>query len=265
MRAPGSGSRSRPRLAAEGATVAVNDLREEDAAGTVDTLPGGADRHLAIGADVSDSAAVEAMHQAVMDRYGRLDVLVNNAGIPEGAPGEIDHLNEVATKIMAEIAQTGRATTRWDSLTSITDESVHRMLAVHAEGCFFNIRAAVPHMRASGGGAIVNISSGSAVVGIPGNPHYAAAKAAILGITRNTAGEFGPDNIRINAICPGLIDTEAQRAGLTEAMRMVLAGQAPLRRLGIPAEIAAAVAFLASDDASYLTGQTLHVNGGIYP
>ncbi len=252
------------RLAQEGAAVVVNDLREGDAAGTVDALPGGASRHFAVGADVSDSAAVEAMQRAAMDRYGRLDVLVNNAGIPEGAPGEIDHLNEVAEKIMGEVAQSGHATTRWEVITSITDDSLRRMLAVHTEGTFFNIRAAIPRMRAGGGGAIVNISSGSAVVGLPGNPHYAAAKAGILALTRNAAGELGPDNIRVNAVCPGLIDTEAQRAGLTDAMRMVIAGQAPLRRLGLPEEIAAAVAFLASDDASYLTGQTLHVNGGIY-
>ena len=230
--------------------MVVNDLREGDAAGTVDALPGGASQHLAVGADVSDSAAVEAMQQAAMDRYGRLDVLVNNAGIPEGAPGEIDHLNEVAEKIMGEVAQSGHATTRWEVITSITDDSLRRMLAVHTEGTFFNIRAAIPRMRAGGGGAIVNISSGSAVVGLPGNPHYAAAKAGILALTRNAAGELGPDNIRVNAVCPGLIDTEAQRAGLTDAMRMVIAGQAPLRRLGLPEEIAAAVAFLASDDAS---------------
>jgi 3-oxoacyl-[acyl-carrier protein] reductase len=204
------------------------------------------------------------MHRAVVGRFGRLDVLVNNAGIAEAAPGELDHLNEVATSIMGEMARDGHATTRWDAFVSVTDASFAKMVAVHTAGTFFNIRAAIPGMRAASGGAIVNISSASAVVGVPGNPHYAAAKAGILGLTRNAAGELGSDNIRVNAVCPGLIDTDAQRAGLSDAMRAVLAGQAPLRRVGRPEEIAAAVAFLASDDASYLTGQTLHVNGGIY-
>jgi NAD(P)-dependent dehydrogenase (short-subunit alcohol dehydrogenase family) len=251
------------RLAAEGARVAVNDLREVDAADAVNALPGGLSQHLAVGADVSDSGAVEAMHDAVVRRFGRLDVLVNGAAIPEGAPGELSYINQAAERMMGEMATTGRRSSRWDMLTRITDDSWNRMLGVVLSGTFFNLRAAVPRMIEAGGGAIVNISSGAALVPTPSNLHYAAAKAGVLALTRAAAADYGDCGIRVNAVLPGLIDTPAQRAGLSEAMRGVLAGQAPLGRIGLSEEIAAEVAFLGSDDASYTTGKSIEVNGGI--
>jgi 3-oxoacyl-[acyl-carrier protein] reductase len=252
------------RLAQEGARLAVNDLRESDATDAVAALPGGADRHAAVAADVSDSAAVEAMHAAVIDRYGRLDVLVNNAAIPSGTPDEIVHMNETADRMMAEVAQQGRPTTRFGMFERITDESWNRMLAVVLSGAFFNLRAAIPRMIAGGGGSIVNISSGAALVPTPANPHYAAAKAGVLALTRAAAADYGGSGIRVNAVLPGLIDTPAQRAGLNDTMRAVIAGQAPLGRIGLAEEIASAVAFLGSDDAAYTTGQSIEVNGGIH-
>jgi 3-oxoacyl-[acyl-carrier protein] reductase len=252
------------RLAAEGAQVAVNDLRETDAADAVDALPGGSSQHLAVGADVSDSAAVEAMHDAVVRRFGRLDVLVNGAAIPEGAPGELSCINETAERIMGEVVTTGRRSSRWDMLPRITDDSWNRMLGVVLSGTFFNLRAAIPRMVETGGGAIVNISSGAALLPTPSNLHYAAAKAGVLALTRAAAADYGDCGVRVNAVLPGLIDTPAQRAGLSEAMRGVLAGQAPLGRIGLSEEIASAVAFLCSDDASYTTGQSIEVNGGIH-
>jgi NAD(P)-dependent dehydrogenase (short-subunit alcohol dehydrogenase family) len=252
------------RLADEGARVVVNDLREADAAEAVGELPGGSDRHLAIGADVADSAAVEAMHATVIDRCGRLDVLVNNAATPQGAPGEIDRINEVSTQMMTEIAEQGRPTTRWDMFTFVTDDSWRHMVSVVLEGTFFNLRAAIPRMIDGGGGAIVNISSGAALMPTPSLPHYAAAKAGVLALTRAAAADYGRAGIRVNAILPGLIDTPAQRAGLNDSMRTVLAGQVPLGRVGESEEIAAAVAFLASDEAAYTTGQSVEVNGGVH-
>jgi len=252
------------RLAAEGARVAVNDVRVEDARQTVATLAGGAERHLAIAADVSDSTAVERMHARVVDEMGKLDVLVNNAAIPEGKPGEIAAVNDAAQRMMTEAMTGGRSSTRFDMLTRIDDASWRRMLSVVLDGVFFNMRAAIPRMLERGGGAIVNISSGAAMIATPSLPHYAAAKAGVLALTRAAAADYGSSGIRVNAVLPGLIDTPAQRAGLGEAMRAVLAGQAPLRRLGLSEEIAAAVAFLASDDASYVTGQSVPVNGGIH-
>jgi 3-oxoacyl-[acyl-carrier protein] reductase len=251
-------------LAAEGARIAVNDIREDDARAVVDDLPGGAEQHFAVGADVSDSAAVEAMHEAVFEHFGRLDVLVNNAAIPDGAPGEIAHINEIADRMMAEVAQQGRPSTRFDMFTYITDESWHHMLGVVLSGAFFNIRAAIPRMLAGDGGAIVNISSVAALMPTPSNPHYAAAKAGVLALTRSAAADYGASGIRVNAVLPGLIDTPAQRAGLTDTMRAVLVGQVPLGRVGLSEEIAMTVAFLASDDTSYTTGQSIEVNGGVH-
>jgi NAD(P)-dependent dehydrogenase (short-subunit alcohol dehydrogenase family) len=252
------------RLAAEGAQVAVNDLRQEDAAEAVAALPGGSSVHLAVGADVSDSSAVDAMHDAVVRRFDRLDVLVNGAAVPEGAPGELSYMNETATRMMAEAAEHGRRASRWDMLTRITDDSWNRMLAIVLSGTFFNLRAAIPRMIAGGGGAIVNISSGAALTPTPSNLHYAAAKAGVLALTRAAAADYGDCGIRVNAVLPGLIDTPAQRAGLNESMRVVLAAQTPMGRIGLSEEIAATVAFLASDDASYTTGQSIEVNGGMH-
>jgi len=252
------------RLAGEGARVVVNDVREEDAREALGALPGGTERHLAIAADVADSTSVERMYARVVDTLGRIDVLVNNAAIPEGRPGEIASINDRAEQMMAEAMKTGRSSTRFDMFLRIDDTSWRRMLSVVLDGVFFNMRAAIPRMLERGGGAIVNISSGAALVPTPSLPHYAAAKAGVLALTRAAAADYGSSGIRVNAVLPGLIDTPAQRAGLREAMRAVLAGQAPLRRLGLSEEIAAAVAFLASDDASYMTGQSVEVNGGIH-
>lgn len=252
------------RLAAEGAHVAVNDLRDTDVTAAVAELPGGDSRHLAVAADVTDSAAVESMHDRVVERFGRLDVLVNNAAIPSGAPEEISYMNERAARMMAEMAEQGRPVSRWDMFSVITDESWHRMLAVVLSGTFFNLRAAIPHMIAGGGGAVVNISSGAALVPTPSNPHYAAAKAGVLALTRAAAADYGSSGIRVNAVLPGLIDTPAQREGLSDTMRAVLAGQTPMRRIGLSEEIADAVAFLASDEAAYTTGQSIEVNGGMH-
>jgi NAD(P)-dependent dehydrogenase (short-subunit alcohol dehydrogenase family) len=252
------------RLAREGCHVVVNDLRQGDAAEAVSELPGGDEAHLAIAADISDSAAVESMHETVIERFGRLDLLVNNAAIPSGVPDEIPYMNETAERMMAEVARDGRPTTRWAMFERITDDSWNRMLSVVLSGTFFNLRAAIPRMIEAGGGSIVNISSGAALVPTPSNPHYAAAKAGVLALTRAAAADYGGCGIRVNAVLPGLIDTPAQRAGLSDTMRAVLAGQAPLGRIGLAEEIAATVAFLASDDAAYTTGQSIEVNGGIH-
>jgi 3-oxoacyl-[acyl-carrier protein] reductase len=258
------------RFAAEGAAVVANDLRGPTAQATVDGLPGSpsAGAHLAVEADVSDRAQVDAMYADVDERFDRLDVVVNCAGVAEAVPGELQRANENAERVMADVmsaAMSGSARTEhWEIFREVTDEAWDRMLAIHLSGTFYNMQAAVPLMVECGGGSIVNISSAAGVAGTPGAPHYSAAKAGILGLTRATAVELASRGIRVNAILPGLIDTPASMTESPSALRDLLAGAAPLRRSGRPEEIASVAAFLASDDASFMTGQSVEVNGGVH-
>jgi 3-oxoacyl-[acyl-carrier protein] reductase len=250
-------------FASEGATVVVNDVSGAAARRTVDALPGGEDRHDSVAADVASSAAVQEMFDAIAERHGRLDVLVNNAGIAEGAPGETERVNQNAGRVLADVMSGAPRSEHWDITPHITDESWARMLAVHLSGTFYCCRAAIPLMLAAGGGAIVNLSSVGALLGQPGVPHYCAAKAGILGLTRSLAGELGSRNIRVNALCPGTIDTPMTR-DIDEAFRVMVAATAPIPRLADPREVATAALFLACDDSSFFTGQALEPNGGIH-
>jgi 3-oxoacyl-[acyl-carrier protein] reductase len=243
-----------------GATVVVNDVTIDAAKRVASDL--GSPAH-PVAADVSDRNQVDAMYEEIDDRFGGLDVLVNNAGVAESAPGEIDRVGEMAEKVMAETMSGGPRTTHWDMLSTITDESWHRMISIHLSGTFFNMRAAIPRMIERDGGAIVNISSEAARVGTPGTPHYSAAKAGILGLTRSVAAEVASRGVRVNAICPGVIDTPASQKG-SPALVAMLCASAPLGRVGEPSEIATAALFLASDASSYMTGQSLGVNGGVH-
>ena len=248
------------RFAAEGATVVVNDVTIDSAKRTTEEL--GAPAH-PVAADVSDRGQVDAMYDEIDDRFGGLDVLVNNAGVAESAPGEMDRVGETASKIMAEAMSGGPRETHWDMFPTITDESWHRMIGIHLSGTFFNMRAALPRMIERGGGAVVNISSEAARVGTPGTAHYSAAKAGILGLTRCVAAEVGSQGVRVNAILPGVIDTPASQKGDPALVAMLMANAA-LRRIGTPDDIAGAALFLASDASSYMTGQSVGVNGGVH-
>ncbi|MDA1061663.1 MAG: SDR family oxidoreductase [Chloroflexi bacterium] len=227
------------RFAAEGAHVVVNDLTIASAQETVEAFAAGARPGLAVAADVADSAQVRAMFERVAAERGRLDVLVNNAGIAI-APGQ---------------------TSAVDDITAVSDQAWQRMVGVHMDGAFYCTREAVRAMRAGGaGGAIVNMSSVAALAGF-GPVHYAAAKGGLLGFTRALARELGPEGIRVNAICPGFIDTP-MTAPIPEPERAHYAAETPLRRFGRPEEIAATAAYLASEESSFVTGQWLSPNGG---
>jgi len=234
------------RFAAEGARVAVNDLHAETAAETVAALPGTG--HLALGGDVSDAARVAGMAAEIAESCGRLDVLVNNAGV-DRTPGDgVDDL------------MAGRAT---GTLTAaMTDAGWTRMLDIHLNGAFFCAREAVKAMVDARSGAIVNMSSIAGLAGM-GPIHYATAKAGLLGFTRSLARELGPRGIRVNAICPGAIDTPMARK-IPEPMLEAVRANTPLGRLGTADEIAAAALYLASDDAGFVTGQWLSPNGGVF-
>lgn len=245
------------RFAQEGATVIVNDLREAPAARVAGDIGG----HV-VTFDVADSKAVAAGFAQVAERFGRLDVLVNNAGIaPRTTP---ERSQERTAEMMAQIGQLqagGPVTTFLDTTVDLSDEEWREMLAIHLDGTFFCTREALKIMNPQMSGAIVNMGSIMGTAGGGGAPHYCAAKAGILGLTRSLAREVVLRNIRVNAIAPGYIDTPLLDM-MTPEMRAVIAGSTPMQRLGEPDDIAWAAVYLASDEAKYVTGQTLSPNGG---
>ena len=227
------------RFAEEGASVAVVDLDESAAADAAARLPLVGDaKAIGIGADVSDAASVAAAVTRVVEELGGIHVLVNNAGV-----------------------------TRDNLLFKMTDEDWDLVMAVHLRGAFLMTRAAQKHFVEQKYGKILNLSSVSAL-GNRGQANYSAAKMGIQGFTRTLGIELGPFGINANAIAPGFIATEmtdatAARLKLdVEEFRRLNAEANPVRRVGFPEDIAAAAAFLCSDEASYITGQTLYVDGG---
>jgi 3-oxoacyl-[acyl-carrier protein] reductase len=231
------------RFASEGARVAVHDVRPETAEETAAALPGSG--HIALAGDVSDSARVAAIGAEIAAKLGRIDVLVNNAGV-DRTPGDA----------MDQLFKTGSLTPH------MSDAGWTRMLEIHLNGAFFCAREAVKAMLAQGAGAIVNMSSIAGLAGM-GPIHYATAKAGLLGFTRALAREVGARGIRVNAICPGAIDTP-MTANVPAPILKGMVSSVPLGRMGTPDEIAAAALFLASDESSYVTGQWLSPNGGIF-
>ncbi|WP_148570814.1 3-oxoacyl-ACP reductase FabG [Nocardioides caldifontis] len=234
--ARGIGAATAKRFASEGADVAVLDLDEGAATETATGL--GAGRAIGLGCDVSDAAAVERAVTRVVEELGKVDVLVNNAGI-----------------------------TRDNLLFKMTEEDWDLVMGVHLKGAFLMSREVQKHMVQARYGKILNLSSVSAL-GNRGQANYAAAKMGIQGFTRTLAIELGPMGINVNAIAPGFIVTEmtdatARRLKVEpEQLRQMNADANPVRRVGHPEDIAAAAAFLCSDEASYVTGQTLYVDGG---
>jgi len=253
------------RFAEEGARVIVNDVKREKAQETVDAIAAGseASRGRAIAADVSDSGQVRRMFTEVERDFGALDILVNNAGIAEGAPGDRDRIKAKAEARLGEMLAGGPVSTHWDLTQEMSDEAWHRMIGVHLNGTFFCSREALRLMARRNRGAIINMSSVAALMGLEASPHYSAAKGGILAFTRALAQEVASRGIRVNAICPGYIDTPMTRP-ISPLMQKVILSRTPMKRMGEPAEIASTALFLASDDGSYFTGQWLSPNGGLF-
>ena len=234
--ARGIGAGTAKRFADEGASVAVLDLDEQAAAASAEAL--GAAKALGIACDVADAASVDSAVSRVVDELGRVDILVNNAGV-----------------------------TRDNLLFKMSEDDWDTVMNVHLRGSFLMSRAVQKHMVGAKYGKIVSLSSVSAL-GNRGQANYSAAKMGLQGFTRTLALELGPFGINVNAVAPGFIVTEmtdatARRLGLEpEEFRTSAAALNPVRRVGYPEDIAAAVAFLCSDEASYITGQTLYVDGG---
>lgn len=227
----GIGAGIATKLAAEGATVVVADVNEETAKATAAAL--GA-RAVGIRTDVTDRDSVEAMVDQVVAAFGRVDVLVNNAGWDKGEP------------FVESVPET------WD-----------RIVQINLYGVFNTCKKVLPIMTAQGSGSVINLGSDAGRVGSSGEAVYSAAKGGVIAFTKATARELARSQVRVNCVCPGPTDTALFASIGGEKLREALERAIPLRRLGQPEDLANAVAFLASEEASFITGQTVSVSGGL--
>lgn len=222
-------------LAEVGANVAVNYAGNEEAAARVVTeIENLGVKAYAVKGHVGNSEQFEAMVKGVVDVWGRIDILVNNAGI-----------------------------TRDNLIMRMKEQEFDDVIETNLKGVFNGIKAATRPMMKQRSGRIINISSVVGVLGNAGQANYVAAKAGVIGLTKSSARELASRNITVNCIAPGFIETDMTDM-LSEEVRQGMLGGIPLARLGQPEEIAKVAVFLASDSASYMTGQTLHVDGGMY-
>ena len=230
----GIGAATARAFAAEGYSVAINYLKSGDSAEALKAEISERGGYAEIfRADVADAASVNDMIRAVINKFGKIDVLVNNAGIAEQR-----------------------------LFTDITSVAWDRMISVNLTGVFNCIKAVLPGMISRKSGKIVNVSSIWGITGASCEVHYSAAKAAVIGLTKALAKEVGPSNIQVNCVAPGVIDTE-MNASLTEADRMAITEETPLGRIGTAEEVASAILYLASPKAGFITGQVLSPNGGV--
>jgi len=236
--ASGMGRATSELLAQDGASVVLADIDIGAASAVADAIRAAGGRAVAVACDVASSADVRAAVETAVRELGGLDVVVNCAGIIRRA-----------------------------SVVETTEEEWDRVMAVNVGSVFLTGKHAVPVMAAGGGGSIINISSGWGLKGGPAASSYCASKGAVVNLTRAMAIDHGPQNIRVNCICPGDTDTpmlrsEARQLGLDEAAFLEESADRPIKRLGTGLDIARAVRFFASDESTWVTGATLVVDGG---
>jgi len=221
-------------LATDGADVAICDVNLEAAQKTAGDIEAKGRKSLALKANVAASAEVIAMVDQVVEKFGRIDILVNNAGI-----------------------------TRDGLILRMKDEDWDLVMSINLKGSFLCTKAALKFMTKQRGGTIINIASIVGAMGNAGQANYVASKAGLIGLTKTIAREYANRGITANAVAPGFIDTAMTQA-LSDNVKTELSKQIPLGKLGTPEDVANAVRFLASPWAGYITGQVLHVNGGMY-
>jgi 3-oxoacyl-[acyl-carrier protein] reductase len=221
------------RMAEEGAKVVVADILEKEAEEAASEIKAKGGTAVAIRADVTDEKSTLKMAEETVKKFGRIDVLVNNAGFYHGMSRK--PFNEISSE-------------EWD-----------KMLAVSAKGTWICSKAVFPQMKEQGKGKIINISSEAVFAPTKGLVHYTAAKAAVIGITRVLAGELGQYGICVNVVAPGVIDTPATRSYVN--MEKMDASSVPMGRFGVPEDIVGAVVFFASDDSDFISGQSLLIDG----
>lgn len=232
----GIGQETALKLAAEGALVAVADIALPAARSTVELVEAVGGRAIPVQVDVTDSASVEAMVATTVAEFGRVDGAFNNAGIggPDGP------------------------------IAAHSEDGWARVIAVNLTGVFLCLKHELAYFQSRpGGGAIVNTSSVGGLIGVPTQAAYSASKHGVLGLTKTAAAEYGEIGVRVNAVCPGIVATAGTKALIPEEVRATLLAGIPAKRMAEPAEVAAAVAYLLSDEASYLTGVALPVDGGL--
>ncbi len=224
-------------FAREGATVVVSDIVVEGGQETVQQIEASGGEALFVKADVSKAADVEALITQTVETYGRLDCAFNNAGIEGGVKPTID----------------------------CTEEEFDRTIAVNLTGVWLCMKYEIQQMLSQGGGAIVNTASAAGLVGFPGLPDYVASKHGVVGLTKTAALEYAKSGIRVNAVCPGVIQTPMVERGaqLSPGFDELAVSMEPVGRFGQPAEVGEAVVWLCSDAASFVTGIPMQVDGGL--
>jgi len=234
--AQGIGAAYARHLAQCGSTVVLADIDENLAEGTAEAVAAGGATAWAAGVDIADPDQCRVLVSDVLDRTGRLDILVNNAAIYQEAR------STPAEEIPVDV---------W-----------RRIVEVNINGTYFMCRAVIPHMKERGSGVIVNQTSGSVFVAPPGMAHYVTTKAAVIPLTQVLARELGPHGVRVNAIAPGLTDTPATRAVAPEPVIQASVAGIAMGRLATPDDLCGTLEFLCSDASAFVTGQTIAVNGG---
>jgi len=232
--AGGIGAAIASRLASEGATVVVSDVNLEAAQAVAQAIEAAGGKARAMAADIASGEACRSLVQAVASEFGRIDVLVNNAGI-----------------------------NRRGNLLALSEDDWHSSFAVNLDAMFHLCRAVLPGMIEAGGGAIVNTASQWGLYPAPGHIAYNVTKAAVASFTQNLARDYAPQKIRVNAVCPGEIHTPMLEAGVLRSGRTIadLDRMVPFGRIGKPEEVAALVAFLASDEAAFMCGSLVEITG----